>query len=356
MSYNIWDKITAEQILYSRFIKYTSLRKIVEYEFAGSSATTINIYIDLFSFTRMLYRVHKYISAFSICSAIINYCGHLRTFFRNGYGVNTNIIMLYTSGSFSMNRKYYYKYSEYYQNIIGKNMAMAGLINNNIKLLDAITHYLPDIYLKITSCDINSVIKFMIDKKFFPDVPNFVISDAQNAYQLPVICKDTIVARKKRVYQEDVSYAYDSSNCLNWYIEEVAKGSNVTVPQMLNQYLITAATSIMGGEKLSIKPLCSIPKLINILLKITPGHEKDMEFIYNIISEELGKNKRSRIIPFEEFANRFCAVDVAFQSTLYGTLPEANMTNFKTKMRDPDTVKSLNSKYFSNCPIDLDKL
>lgn len=353
----MWNFVNMEQVLYSRFLKYGELRKIVEYEFSGSTANTINIFIDLFSYTRMLYRVTKYNNPFSICSAVVNYCGHLRSFFREGYNVESNIILVFSRGSFPMNRKYFAGFCMHYYQLMQMNPQMGDMIESNMKLLGALCHYLPDIYMKLTTSEVNAVIKYLIDKHIFPDVPNFIITDSQTGYQMPIVCKDTIVARKKRARGQDVSFAYDNTNCLYWYVEEVTKHSvKYKIPQDFRQNLVTAATALMGGEKLTMRPLCDIPSMVSILQKIPIGRERDMGCIYEIITDELGKKKDYMPITFQEFADRFCAVDLVLQSTLYGTLPDSRLTDFKAKMYDPDAVKAANNKYFHDCPINLDRL
>lgn len=349
---NISDRITMEQMLYSRFVKYTSLKKIIDKEFAGSSATVINIFIDLYSLYTRLYNCSKYTSPFCISAASINYCAHLRSFFRNLYGVESNIVLIYSSNNCVTNKMFIPTYNQPYERRIANNEFVTTLIINNLSLLDILVPYLPNIYYKTGSADTSVIIKYMIDQNVLPDVPNLVISDSVPMYQLPCNAKNTVVIRK-RVYEgEDCSYSYSNIDCLDWFVSET-KNLNISAAK-LRQNLITSIFAMAGSSKIGIKQISgirSIKTAIDIANMLPYGYERDPKALYEIYSKYSNNPIQER-----DFLNRFLGVDILFQTSKYASLPEANMKKFIVNTRDPDTVKMINNKYFANSPIDLERL
>ena len=66
------------------------------------------------------------------------------------------------------------------------------------------------------------------------------------------------------------------------------------------------------------------------------------------------KSKSS--ISYDEFANRFKAIDLRYQHMLYKQLPESKEQSYLQRLQDPETVRSINDRYFSNVPLDLERL
>jgi hypothetical protein len=85
----------------------------------------------------------------------------------------------------------------------------------------------------------------------------------------------------------------------------------------------------------------------------TPGGTDTKLFIRDICSHELMKGiGEERIIEFE---NRYNALDVGVQSNLFNASIEYNTLKYEN-LNDPDAINLINSKYFTNNPLDLFRL
>lgn len=349
MAFRIDEKINLEQLLYSRFVKYTSLSKIIAKEFAGSSATHVNIYIDLYSLFTSLYRACKYQSAMCVSSASINYCAHLRSFFRY-YGVDSDIVLVYSTNTCENNKKYIPSYNTMYQNRIIANERIYDLVIANIRVLNTLVPYLPHIYLKLGTADSSVVIKHLIDRQVLPPSSNIVISDSVAMYQLPVNTNDTIVIRKRTVGGEDCSCSYNKNDCMNWYVEE---SKNADIHSLgLRQSFITGMMTILGSNKLSIRAIGNINTGLRTIQSLPLGYERDPARIYEAYIHSITKSALS----LQEFIQRYYGIDIVTQTALYQTMPESNTTNFLVDLYDPEAVKTINNRYFTKAPINLDKL
>ena len=75
--------------------------------------------------------------------------------------------------------------------------------------------------------------------------------------------------------------------------------------------------------------------------KIINGYNTDINFVYNQL-------ELFSIIDQDNFRLRFNAVDLVFQYRLYCNMSESKDISWLIDLRDPDTVKSINNKYFTD--------
>lgn len=345
--------IVAEQLLYNEFIKYKRLYELINIEFAGSSADKLNIFIDLYSFLMPCYRLVRILNYYSIASAIINYCAHLRNFFRTRYGVSTEIILIYSSNNCINNRRFIPDYNYYYSNRVNSNEIISKAVTTNLKMVATLAPYLPDIYYKEGTAEPTVIIKDLIDKRIFGESPNLVISTSRMMYQLPANTHDTVVIRKKSSKGEDISFSYNMITAIDNFIHEE---KNISVNGITVQPAsIMALMNLIGIPKLGVKSICDIRSALSIISDIPTGFERDYQTLYSVYSDHIiGKKKTP--IEAEEFFSRLSCIDINNQCALYSNMPESNLTNFMTRLNDPNTVKFINNKYFSNAPLDLDRL
>ena len=99
-----------ESILYGNYIKYDKMSELVESNFKGSTSTTVNIFIDIYSMFR---NVHMSDSLNSnnqliLSSSIINLCAHIRHFFRSRYKVESNIYIVHSDNIPEYNKKIWF--------------------------------------------------------------------------------------------------------------------------------------------------------------------------------------------------------------------------------------------------------
>lgn len=355
-SYVPTDKIVAEQMLYGNFIKYKSLARIVNEEFAGSGANHINIFIDLYSFLTPLYRLTRLESPFSITSAIINYCAHLRSFFRRSYGVETNIILIYSTNNNPISiRRYLPDFNVVYEMMMANNQSMYKLVESNLRLLSMICPYLPEIYFKEGTCHTGVIVKDISENELFGNIPNMLICSSHNSYNIPGSVYNLVVVHKKSIKGgEDTSFAINRLNCTKIFMQREKTYTNCE-NVFVNPKLITLFMVLAGNSRIGIPTTTrSLKSILEFLNLIPEGMEKDLQTIGTIFSQFA--RTHSVNITTEELLARITGLDIDIQHSIYKTLPESDISNFLIRMRDPDTVKYINDKYFAKCPIDLERL
>lgn len=355
----IIEQIPIEQVFYGRFVTYEALSRIVRKEFVGSRDSKVNIYIDLFQLLTPPHGPTRINDFFIISSCVLNYCAHLRVFFRRRFRTECRIILVSSEGMYSKSKLQIPTYNNYYNTRIKNSGDYANIVLDNMNVLNVLCPYLPEIYFKHCNMDAAAVIKYMIDNIFNDGHPNIVISSSQLMYQLPVSVKDThtIVIRPARFFSEDKSYSYNAFNCLSSYLYDVKKNMCL-LP--LNPDLVSFAMILCGIPKLSIKSIVNTNIAIKILANTYLGTEHDWRSLYNTYSSYYmtgpGKRPKKKILTSAEFKSRFMAIDLMYKALVYDGMAESKERNFLIRKDDPDTVKKINDNYFKTNPINLQDL
>lgn len=353
----ILEQVPIEQILYGRFITYKALEKIVYREFYGSKDSKVNIYIDLYQFLTPPYTLMRIKDFFAISSCILNYCAHLRYFFRTRYRTDTRIILVSTDASYKKATACVPSFNSYYGTKFKNAGQYENAIKDNLNLLETLCPYLNEVYMKHGSVDASVIIKFLIDK-VFTDAPNIIISTSQLMYQVPPnVDAYTIVLRQSRKFDEDLSYSYTPLNALHAFAYETRK---MVLMYPMNQKLVTMLMILSGLPKLSIKSAVNIKTALNILQTIPPGIEHDYLGLYDAYEKYYmvgpGKKSKSPKLSKEDFKNRYMAIDILYQSLLYEHMPESKQMAFLQRLHDPESLLKINEKFYKNNPIQIEEL
>lgn len=341
------NKTPIEYVLYGQFIKYDALLNMVKLEFAQSNADEINVFIDL---NQMLLPAFRYLHIKDyniISSVIINYCSHIRGYFRSRHRVQSNIILVYSPNISSTNTRFCAEYNSSYRLRMQSNDKIMDAVDYNLEILKVLCPYLPDIYLKIGTVEPSVIIHNLATTIFDNGNPNIVISASQYAYQLPSFTPNTVVFRKKITDKEDTSYSYNFVNAINAFIYETR---NIIVDATLNTKAISLLMVLSGLPKRNIKSMIDIKKSIQLITSIPDSCLGDIEAMYKALIILHPK------LDYDEFNNRFKAIDLLYQHKLYEQRPEAKEMSFMQRFNDPETVRNINNTYFQNAPLDLDRL
>ena len=347
------DKTPIEYVLYGQFIKYNALKNLVGLEFANSDADEVNIFIDLNQMLLPAFRYLKIQDYNVISSAIINYCAHMRSYFRTRHRVESNIILVYTRNMSVNNTKFCSEYNSQYRLRMQSNEKIMEAVDYNIDILKVLCPYLPDIYLKLGTVEPSVIIHDLVLNEFNNGNPNVVISASQYAYQLPAFTPNTVVFRKKFTNKEDTSYSYNLINSINAYIYET---KNTVVNEVLNTKAISLVMVLSGLPKRNIKSLFDINKTLKIIQTIPDSCLGDIDAMYGYIKSYLDTTKSKANLDYNEFSCRFKAIDLQYQYSMYGYLPESKEQSYLQRFSDPQTVRDINDRYFSTVPLDLERL
>ena len=346
-----------DNAIYWQFVKYAALDKIINKEYSDSNSDKINVYIDLYQMLATTCRFTRLQNIYSISAGIINYCAHIRRFFKR-INVYANIALIYNDGTMSTIKPYIPEFNSVYEKRIANNNRIKEAFEKNVDLLKILIPYLPNIYLRVGSTDSTIIIYDMIRRKMMGVAPTIVISNSQYMYQLPQLAKSVRVIRKMGTVQgKDNTHAYNNKNCMEAYMY----GTRLkNVMSNFNQNTLSTLMTIIGVPKLGIKSMgYNYKSAIDICNSIPMGYEHDVDTVSNtylMYNEKHSKGKKQSRPSVDIFTNRFMGMDLIYQYSLYKLLPEYNELDFLKNLEDKQSVHSINATYYDNCQLDLDGL
>ena len=354
-------KPNIEQILCSFYIRYENLYKMIYDNFAGSTADTINIYVDLYSMIKPIYTQECIIDDYRVLvSCIINLCAHYREFFsRYPLCVKTNIYLVYSDNIHDINNKFYKGYNKLMVDTINNNPRIDELIRTNFKLLDILSPYLPNIYFINGTFETGVIIYDLILSNSLsnPQVPSLILSKDQYLYQLPALHDNIILFRPKKNMNGDCSYYINKSNVLPIYLKENKIKYQITenYPETFSLLLalshcksrgITMELNISAAYKLILN-LINNHIILGTYTSLDTNISKQIEYaIFSIY--------RKNVSNIEQ---RFKAIDIPYQNYIYSQSIEKNDAMFKiVDISNKAAVQEINNKYFIKHPLDLNRL
>lgn len=346
-----------EQLLNSNYIKYNRLIDLTNEAFVGSNASTINIYVDLYSIFKILYSNKEYniLEYSNITSCIINLVSHYREFFRKYYKVESNFFIVYSKNCPYMNKQFIKDYNKNAEYEFNCNKLVDDMISNNIELLTILCPYLPNVYFIKSHFESAVVIYDLICRnELKSNDPHLVITKDKYNYQLIPIKNNVTIFRPKKHKGEDLSYYINRNNLFNVFVSErknKAEGLETLMPELLS--LLMALTSV---KERYIFSLLNINTAIKYLKKsiannnLLNGYNSDIQIVYNALMND---NK----VPFQmyELELRFKAIDIIFQHSVFMNTAECKTIQF-ADLYDPESVQAINNKYFKTNPLDLNRL
>lgn len=349
-------RISLEALVMSNCVRYERLSENISYAFAGSEATTLNIYVDIYSIIRSLYS-KKHITDisryFDLTSCIINLCAHYREYFRKYLKVSTNIFLVMSYNCCEMNRKIVNGYNKNINISMNSNRAMTEFINYNADLLEILCPYLPDIHFIKTEYEASVVIHHIIETENLKgnQNPNLIISKDPYALQLVSLRGDTAYLRPRKYHGEDTSFI-------------VGPLDN---PEKVNKFWMTFADFKMW----KYDDIFVHPANISSVMALTAVPEREIKMIFNVKKAKqlifdtgivvptmqtiFDSNDISNKVSFEILNARYRAIDIPIQNAVFSDTVEAKMIKINN-LSDPETVKHINNKYFAENPLDLERL
>jgi hypothetical protein len=281
-------------------------------------------------------------------------CAHYRAFFRT-LRVNTTFYLVFSTNCCDINRKFVSGYNEVFYNktLIPESKKIT---NDNFKLLSALCPYLPDIHF-IKSDEnfevgvmIANLIEVLNDGK-----PNLIISKDLYPIQLTSMYPNTtFLYPRKNKAQGDISYLIpvfekDSYRTEFWnLISEMrhTKADNLYKISPVNYSLLLSMSRFADRN---IKSLYNINSCIKQIYEMV-GSEDIKINISQLNTPEIASKFNVSAIE-----SRYKALDISFMLPYYKNTPECK--NIKlVNLRDDSIINQINSKYFKNNPIDLNRL
>lgn len=350
-----------EDIIYGSFVKMNRLEKIVFETFNNTSiaqATELNIFIDLYSVLKSIFSesYRTDISDYTaITTGIINMCSHYRSFFKR-LSVRTKFYLVFSFNTCDINRKFVAGYNQTFMdksNIkIFNEVAM-----NNFELLDLLCPYLPDIFFikSLRNYESGVIIANLIEKVGI-NIPNLIISKdlyplqlcnlyPYTSYLYPIKKKGGIDESIMIPLNEKPSFKYEF-----WNLIARKRGFNLDKVVNLSPINFPLFMSLTRFPERDIPTVCTVDIAKNIIYKLIGEENIKLfpELLYN--DEEISSKIAVSVVE-----SRFKTLDIPYMLQYYKNDPESKNINLQN-LSDPGAVNTINSKFFSHNPIDLDKL
>ena len=348
-------------IIYGSYVKMDRLQKIVFDTFSNTSiaeATHLNIFIDLYSTLHPIFSEHYRVNIENytdVTAGIINMCAHYRRFFK-GLGVHTTFYLIYSDNICDFNRKFIAGYNEIFYKKSQIKM-FREIVDTNLDLLATMCPYLPDIHFvrSINNWE-SSVIIANIIETLNDNSPNLIISRDLYPIQLCALYPWTSYLYPLKHYRDDNSIMVPLNEKPNFREEfwklylkdklgEVKTNLNSISP--LNVSLLSAINELRCRN---VNVLYNIAAAKKIILGISNGEDIKID-IFQLLNDE----NVSKTVNVQMIESRLKALDVTFALPYYKQDPESNGYKF-INLEDNGAINKINSKYFENNPLELQKL
>jgi len=354
------DRIYIEQMIAGSFVKYNRLSQLIQYSFAGSDCSEINLFIDLNSILKPMYSVdswtYKYRNRYEIAATIINMCGHYREFFR-AIGVATNIYLIYGLNCPSVNDSYVSGYNSKFIESYIKKPDTTELISENLMILNLICQYLPKIYFfNIGNCEVSSMVDYLINNTNAKarGFENIVIS--KDILMLQLIPEHDIrIIRPTKTKDGDVSYIVDNSNLWPMFIQNYRKIKDPVV-QISNSFISNVMCMTRVPER-GLFAAMSIPNVFKIInIGVNQGF-LDPTKIYSQSTMNTVLSAMDIVFNPIEFEMRYRSINTHYQSTYVIPIEKPEFKRLRlVDLEDIASLKEIIAKYFMDIPIDIDRL
>lgn len=348
---NIQDQISG--IIYGYYVRYARLIDQVNLAFRNSSASTIDIYIDLYDIFRKIDNRNfnpADLDEKLITSCVINMCAHYRNFFNKYYKTSTKFFIIAASDSTTMNSKFcdQYKYPKF------KNDYMDKKYRDTTNMVLLISKYIPHIYVWDSSkFEFGSIAMHIIQNIAKNDEHNPALILSRDIYtlQLSAIYNNiySLLPIKNIHGSSDDSLILDRQYSIMEYIYRNTCSSDKNRYQ-IDSRLTLIYMGIMGVSTRGMRGLMRKKKACSLLQQLGYLPISIKEYI-----EKLNVINNKPIDP-HTIEIRVFTIDYAFQSQSIKDSTEVFVADFSKYLYDPEGLKYLNSHDLEKYPLDLNVL
>lgn len=351
-------KLSIGQIIASNYIKFDRLTDMVNTAFVGSSATKVNLFIDINSCIKSMYssvfNIADLEEPTAIASHIINMIAHYRKFFKRRYSVECSAYLVYSANINSNNQIFYPGYNSNMVDIVRQYKDKYDILIYNLDILDRLCPYLPDTSITMGTFETAVIMHDIINKVREDNVPNIVISRDIYASQLVAVNNDTLLFRPKKSSGQDNSYFVSNGGCISNFIDN---NKVIATAEELDDELLSSIMALNKLPERRVKTLISLPKAIKLVKSairsglVLNGYNSNISQLY-----EQFPDKERTICLHGNLDSRFKAIDILYQHAIYSTSPERH--NFKPiqNLFDPTSLHKICTEYFKKVPLDLENL
>lgn len=355
--------IPIELLIARYFIKYKRLDQLIQFAFAGSSANSVDLFIDVYGIYKSIFSRHYVTNVSdytSFTTSLVNMCGHYRAYFKS-IGVSTRIFIVSGYNIPEVNSKFVAGYNKTFKDKLN-NKLIFDMVEQNIQLLELLAPYLPDIHFVKTNFETSVAIYNIIKKEINSNriVPNIIISADLYPIQLTTILDNTAYIKPKKNLGEDISEivcpkSHPQHQNSFWGIvcqekDDFILNESVVSISSRNYVLLAALNKFYDRNYKCIVNFTKANKIINSIV----GAE-DIVLTPDMLDR--ADPKLIEGLPLQIIDSRYKALDVIYQDILFNDdkCPEPELLDFKN-LTDDGAIQLINDTYFSQNPIDIFKL
>lgn len=347
-----YNNIPIESVLYSNYIRYDKLKELTLNQFANSNENNLNIYIDMYTILRPLYKRNLIENSSIFVSTILNLAAHMRSYYWTRHGVATKIYIVMTNNSNRLSQEFNMFPEWNISDEFIPNPKRDEILKWNIQLLRLLVPYFPNLYF-IEGTVEPSVMIFNLIRTNDNSHPNVILTKDLMSWQIPALDFNSCIFRPRKSKDQDTSFCVNQFNVFDQWRSTVNHSTTsldvVLPPDMLSLYIALTSFKKRGlNSYFSSKvAIIYIWKLIQDQ-KIKLGYNSS-DAIKNILVS-LDKQNSNMLY------YRYNVVDLLRLTNIYSTLPESNNRSWDYHKIDPISIKEINDKYFIHNPIDIIKL
>jgi hypothetical protein len=355
--------INVDQIIYGSFVTMLRMADVTRETFSGTSiaaATEINIFIDLFSVLHQIfskgYRTNITNNTI-ISSTLINMCAHYRRFFRQ-LGVKTNFYLIFSTNCHDINKKLVYGYNYIFEQK-SQIKLFKKITDVNFKILSVLCPYLPDIHFikSEENYEVGVIIAALIEK-INDGNPNLIISKDLYPLQLCTKYPYTSYLFPIKRFNTSTRTTIDQSimvpltekqthNIAFWNLVAERRKLNPNTLYGIDTRNFTLLESLHHFAERGIKPLAGNITACTKIIRNLGG--EDIEIMLSQLYED---TNLVNTVPINLIESRYKALDVSFVLPYYKLSPEFQSIKLQN-LDDNGTINMINSKYFTDNPINI---
>ena len=337
------DKLPIESIIYSNYIRYDKMRELTQYQYQSSDANELNVYIDMDSVIKPLYKRALIGNASLYTSLILNLCAHIRAYYRTRHNVQTNIYIVFTDNTSKMTN------TDYQFNSI-PNRQRDEVIEWNRKMLKMIVPYFPRMYYIEGHVDSAILIKNYIDMRMNP-YPNMIITKDLLCWQIPAFDSNTCIFRPSKSKTDDTSFVVNQFNCIHLWIQSINNSkSDFTIPISSSLFPLYIAFTSFKEKVLPtyFSPRDAIKRIEEMICssQILNGYNSP-DMIRNILVTSSIKLDSS------DLYTRYRSIDLQTLTSIYKSYPISRDMSWNFSKIDQESIKAINDKYFIQNPLNI---
>ena len=341
----------ADTVFYSFMVKYDRLRYIINHAYGNSSASEINLFIDLYSIYKRLYNSNDLVFSqdSTIAGQLLRICNHYRLFFRSTYNVECNIFLIDSANCPSVNAKLLYGYNRSYIEQMKYNNMLTDMVNGTASILSKICNFIHNVSYVYSDFETGVVIRDIINKLNTPGIPNLIIT--KDVYNYQLVSESTYLLRLKK-HNGDESYIISPENVMESYLSAAGfKDVNIN-KYKLYPHLIPIMMTFTKLPERSIKSIINSNVIANQLhclmdqeFIISNSVNLNVKYYYDILYNTCQQVKD---IPFPIIESRFKAISIDYQYNIcYNTINTNTDFMGIVNIYDPELLRRYLEEYFS---------